>query len=58
MAALNVEKNCMPEVDFEEAIKFEREHSAEWDGKTVQREVKVKGKNYFSNDGNHYKKKK
>ena len=35
MAALNVEKNCMPEVDFEEAIKFEREHSAEWDGKTV-----------------------
>ncbi len=33
--ALNVEKNCAPQVDFEEAIRFEREHSAEWDGKTV-----------------------
>ena len=33
--ALNVEKNCAPEVDFDEAIKFEREHSSEWDGKTV-----------------------
>ncbi len=33
--ALNVEKNCSPEVDFEAAIKFEREHSVEWDGKTV-----------------------
>lgn len=33
--ALNVEKNCSPEVDFDAAIKFEREHSAEWDGRTV-----------------------
>ncbi len=33
--ALRVEKNCSPEVDFDEAIKFEREHSKEWDGKTV-----------------------
>lgn len=33
--ALNVEKNCAPEVDFDAAIKYEREHSAEWDGKTV-----------------------
>ena len=34
-AALNVEKNCAPQVDFDAAIKFEREHSKEWDGKTV-----------------------
>ena len=33
--ALNVEKNCAPQLDFDEAIRFEREHSAEWDGKTV-----------------------
>ena len=33
--ALNVEQNCAPEVDFDAAIKFEREHSAEWNGKTV-----------------------
>ena len=33
--ALNVEQNCSPEVDFDGALKFEREHSAEWDGKTV-----------------------
>ena len=33
--ALNVEKNCAPQVDFDEAIRFEREHSSEWDGKTV-----------------------
>lgn len=33
--ALNVEQNCSPEVDFDAALKFEREHSAEWDGKTV-----------------------
>ena len=33
--ALNVEQNCAPEVDFNEAIRFEKEHSAEWDGKTV-----------------------
>lgn len=33
--ALNVEQNCAPEVDFDAAIKYERDHSAEWDGKTV-----------------------
>ena len=33
--ALNVEKNCAPDVDFDAAIRYEREHSAEWDGKTV-----------------------
>ena len=33
--ALNVEKNCAPDVDFDAAIRFEREHSVEWDGKTV-----------------------
>ena len=33
--ALNVEKNCAPDVDFDAAIRFEREHSKEWDGKTV-----------------------
>lgn len=33
--ALSVEKNCSPEVDFDAAIQFEREHSKEWDGKTV-----------------------
>lgn len=33
--ALNFERNCAPEVDFDAAIRFEREHSKEWDGKTV-----------------------
>ena len=33
--ALNVEQNCSPEVDFDAALKFEREYSAELDGKTV-----------------------
>ena len=33
--ALNIEQNCAPEVDFDAAIRYEREHSAEWDGKTV-----------------------
>ena len=33
--ALNVEQNCAPDVDFDAAIRFEREHSKEWDGKTV-----------------------
>jgi len=33
--ALNIEQNCAPEVDFEAAIRYERAHSAEWDGKTV-----------------------
>ncbi|MBR6340264.1 MAG: DUF763 domain-containing protein, partial [Treponema sp.] len=32
--ALNIEKNCAPQVDFDAAIKFERQHSKEWDGKT------------------------
>ena len=35
IAALNVERNCAPEVDFDEAIRYEREHSKDWDGKTV-----------------------
>ena len=34
-AALNVEQNCAPEVNFDAAIRYEREHSKEWDGKTV-----------------------
>ena len=34
-AALNVERNCAPEVDFDEAIRYEREHFKDWDGKTV-----------------------
>lgn len=33
--ALHIEQNCSPEVDFNAAIKYEREHSKEWDGKTV-----------------------
>ena len=33
--ALNVEQNCAPDVDFNAAIRYEREHSKEWDGKTV-----------------------
>lgn len=33
--ALNIEQNCAPQVDFDAAIKFERQHSKEWDGKTV-----------------------
>ena len=33
--ALNVEKNCSPDVDFDAAIRYEREQSKEWDGKTV-----------------------
>ena len=35
MTALNVERNCAPEVDFDATIRYEREHSQEWDGKTV-----------------------
>ena len=34
-AALKVERNCAPEVDFDAAIRYEREHSKDWDGKTV-----------------------
>ena len=33
--ALNIEQNCAPQVDFDAAIRFDREHSKEWDGKTV-----------------------
>lgn len=33
--ALNIERNCAPEVDFDKAIAFERAHSQEWDGRTV-----------------------
>lgn len=33
--AMNIEQNCSPEVDFDAVIKFERQHSKEWDGKTV-----------------------
>lgn len=34
-AALLIEKNCSPDVDFDAAIRYEREHSQEWDGRTV-----------------------
>lgn len=33
--AMFIEKNCSPEVDFDAAIKYEKEHSKQWDGKTV-----------------------
>ncbi len=33
--ALTIERNCSPDADFEKALKFEREHSREWGGKTV-----------------------
>lgn len=33
--AMHVERNCSPEVDFDAAIKYEREHSEEWDGRQV-----------------------
>ena len=33
--ALNIEKNCSPQVDFDAAIAYEREHSDGWDGKCV-----------------------
>ena len=33
--ALNIEKNCAPSANFDAAIRYEREHSKEWDGKTV-----------------------
>ncbi len=33
--ALNIEKNCAPQVDFDAAIAFEKAHSKEWDGRTV-----------------------
>lgn len=33
--ALQVERHCMPEADFEATLQHEREHSAEWGGHTV-----------------------
>ena len=33
--ALAIEKNCSLEADFDAAICYEKEHSQEWDGKTV-----------------------
>lgn len=30
-----IERNCSPEVDFDKAIEFERDHSEEWHGRTV-----------------------
>ena len=33
--SLDMERNCNPNVDFDKAIKYEKEHSNEWDGKTV-----------------------
>ena len=34
-AALNIEKNCAPQADFDAALQYERSHSKEWDGRTV-----------------------
>ncbi len=33
--ALNIERNCAPEADFEATIARERQHSHEWGGRTV-----------------------
>lgn len=33
--ALNIEKNCAPEADFDAAIAWEKRHSQEWGGRTV-----------------------
>lgn len=33
--ALNIEKNCEPQADFEATLKYEKEHSKEWGGRTV-----------------------
>ncbi|MBQ0167027.1 MAG: DUF763 domain-containing protein [Treponema sp.] len=33
--ALNIEKNCAPEADFDAAIAWEKQHSQEWGGRTV-----------------------
>ncbi len=35
LTALAIERNCAPQVDFDAAIRFEKEHSREWDGRTV-----------------------
>lgn len=34
--ALNIERNCQPEANFDETIAREREHSREWGGRTVE----------------------
>ena len=34
--ALAIEQQCEPEADFEQAITYEKQHSAEWGGRTVQ----------------------
>ena len=33
--ALTIEQNCQPQVDFEAAINYERDHSKQWDGRQV-----------------------
>ena len=33
--AMNIEQNCDPQVDFDKVIEFEKNHSKEWDGRTV-----------------------
>ncbi|MCR4742259.1 MAG: DUF763 domain-containing protein [Treponema sp.] len=33
--AMNIEQNCAPQVDFDKVIEFEKNHSKEWDGRTV-----------------------
>ena len=33
--AIDIEKNCAPEVDFDKALEYERSHSKEWDGRKV-----------------------
>lgn len=33
--ALEIERNCSPETDFEKTIQHEKKHSKEWGGKTV-----------------------
>ena len=34
VTALQIEKNCSPEVDFEAAIAYEKENSRNWGGRT------------------------
>lgn len=34
-AALNIEKNCAPQADFDAALQYERSHTKEWNGRTV-----------------------
>ena len=35
-AAVQIEENCSPEVDFEKAIEYEKSHSRQWGGKSVK----------------------